>query len=591
MNEIKEMKSQALMIGAVLGLALAAIVVRLWQVQVIDSASYRRLAQINAARTMPVIAPRGVIYDRYGKLLVGNKPVFSVYVLQSETKNRQYLIKKLAALLSMQAEEIEKRLNEKKARPFDPVIIKENTPIDAVTRIEEERSGLEGVVVSVRPVRVYPNKSIAAHVLGYIGEVTALDIEKDSGKLLGSGDLIGKAGIEKIYDAYLRGSNGGERASINIFGSSGQMKDAQESVPGKNLKLTIDLDLQKTAEKALGSSNGAVVVLDPSNGDVLALVSHPSYDPNIFSGPISPSTWKQLSGGNHPFLNRALSVYPPGSIFKAITISAVLERALAKPGETFFCPGYFKLGQRTAKCWKTKGHGTLTLMEGLVQSCDIVFYNMGLRAGPDRLADLAKGFGLGERTGIDLPSEAKGVVPDSAWKKRVYKEPWYPGDSINYGIGQGFLWVTPLQMVNVYASIANGIARFEPHLVTDIRDREGEEIYLYKPKRIGDVPVSQKNLVLVRSALHDVVSRGTGRAARIITFEAAGKTGTAENPRKPPHAWFVCYAPYNEPQIAIAAFVEHGMHGDQVTARIAHDILKWYLDNRVSRTGPDTRFP
>lgn len=567
---------------AVLAAVLVALTLRLWILQIIDHRSYLRISWANAAQSMPLVAPRGIIYDRYGNVLVANKAVFSVYILQTHIKDRNLVLRTLSDILSVPQSEIEKKLSEKKARPFDPILIKQNVPKDIVSRLEEKKHLLEGVVVNIRPVRVYPNGSMAAHVLGYIGEVSASDIEKYPALNIRQGDLIGKTGVEKVYDAYLRGTNGGERLSISSYGRASQERGVEDPIPGKNIRLTIDLELQKAAEEALAGNTGTVVVLDIVSGEVLAMASHPSYDPNIFSAPISPQEWKKIYSRNKPFLNRSVNSYPPGSIFKTVSLSAAIEKDLFKASDRFFCPGFFKQGARTARCWKAGGHGHLDLYEGLVQSCNVVFYQVGLRTGPDVLAEFAERYGLGQITGIDLPSESAGIVPSSSWKKRIYKESWYPGDSLNYAIGQGFLWVTPLQMTNMYASIGNGSERYEPHVILDIKDRSNNVLFSYRPKVIGGVPVSEKDLEIIRSALHDVVVRGTGRAARIVSFEAAGKTGTAENPRKPAHAWFMCYAPYDRPKIAVGAFVEHGQHGDQVTARIAGKVLDWYHLNRVA---------
>lgn len=571
----------ALILLALLAAVIFVLVVRLVIVQMFDHRAYLRASRINAAQSMPLVAPRGIIYDRYGKVLVANRAVFSVYVLQTHIKDRGLLIRMLSELLSMPQPEIDKKLSERKARPFDPILIRQNVPKEAVARLEEKKHLLPGVVVNIRPVRVYPNGKLAAHVLGYIGEVTSDDIDRFPAINLRQGDLIGKTGIERVYDAYLRGVNGGERLSISSYGRASAEKGIQDPVPGKNIRLSLDVELQRAVETALEGSNGAVVVMDVSNGEVLAMASNPGYDPNIFSAPISTQQWRNMYSRGNPFLNKAINPYPPGSIFKVVSMSAALEKGLFRPSDGFFCPGFFQQGTRVAKCWKLEGHGHLDLYEGLVQSCNVVFYQVGLKTGPDLLADLSEKYGLGQTTGIDLPSESAGIVPSSSWKKKVYKENWYPGDSLNYGIGQGFLWVTPLQMTNLYASIANGRERFEPHLLLDITDRDGSGIFSYIPKAIGSVPVSADNLDTIRNALHDVVSRGTGRAAKVPSFEASGKTGTAQNPRNPPHAWFVCYAPHDTPRIAVGSFVEYGQHGNQVTAQIANKVLDWYYKNRV----------
>lgn len=568
---------------AVLLCLLLILASRLWYLQIIKNQAYYRLAQLNAAHSMPVIAPRGVIYDRYGKLLVGNKAIFTAYIIQSEIKNKEFLLDRVSKLLGVPRSTIVQNLKRKRSRPFDPVLIRDDIPLETVVKLEEQKLSLLGLVVNTKPVRVYPGRSLAAHVLGYIGEVTAEDIERSGSSDMRSGDLIGKSGVEKIYDQYLRGINGGQRMATESYGRPTAVRGFSDPQPGKNLTLSVDLELQRACEAALGHDPGTVIVLDVSNGEVLSLASYPNYDPNIFSAPVKDSVWKDLQKKSHPFLNRGLNAYPSGSVFKVVTLSAALENKLSNVSEYFNCPGYFKLGGRTAKCWKAGGHGHLSLLEGLVYSCNVVFYKLGLKIGPDVLHDLSSKLGLGQRTGIDLPAEAYGIVPSSQLKKKTFKESWYPGDSINYAIGQGFLWVTPIQMANLYALIANEKNRYEPHVIKSINDRNGEELFSYKPKIIGNLPVSENTLAAVKQALRDVVAKGTGRAADLASFEAAGKTGTAENPAGAAHAWFICYAPYKNPRIVVAAFVEHGAHGDQVTARIAKKVLSWYSEHRVRK--------
>ncbi|MEK7375872.1 MAG: penicillin-binding transpeptidase domain-containing protein, partial [Candidatus Margulisiibacteriota bacterium] len=298
---------------------------RLWYLQIVKNQPYYRLAQLNAAHTMPVIAPRGVIYDRYGKLLVGNKAIFTAYIIQSEIKNKEFLLDRVSKLLAVPKENIIQKLGQKRNRPFDPVLIKDDISLETVVKLEEHKESLLGLVVNTKPVRVYPGRSLAAHVLGYIGEVSAEDIERAGSSDIRSGDLIGKSGVEKIYDQYLRGINGGQRMLIESYGRPTSVRGFSDPQPGKNLILTIDLELQKSCEAALGQDPGAVIVLDPSNGQVLSLASYPSYDPNIFSSPVENSVWKALQKKSHPFLNRGLSAYPSGSVFKVVTLSAALE--------------------------------------------------------------------------------------------------------------------------------------------------------------------------------------------------------------------------------------------------------------------------
>jgi penicillin-binding protein 2 len=309
------------------------------------------------------------------------------------------------------------------------------------------------------------------------------------------------------------------------------------------------------------------------------MASYPNYDPNIFAEPMDLAEWAKLDKRGHPFMNRAISVYPPGSTFKVVTLSGALMENAAKLSETFDCKGTFRLGNRVAKCWREEGHGVLNILEALVWSCDVVFYELGLRDGPSVMSRYAFEYGLGKRTGIDLPSEADGFIPTEDWKKRALGEPWVRGDSINMAIGQGFIQVTPLQMADLYSGIAAG-KRFRPYVVKNVFDRDGSVIFSAEAIEIGGIPISGKNLDLLRSALRAVIARGTGIAAKVQGIPAAGKTGTAENPGKA-HAWFMCYAPYENPEIAIVSFVAQGEHGDRASAYIARDILNWYKKNRL----------
>lgn len=559
------------------GLVMVLLALRLLQLQVIEGDKYRRVADENAARTVPAPAARGVIYDRNGKVLVENRPIFSVQVMPqllavSDAAKKKAVLARLGAILG------DKLVF--KPSSSKPIIIKDQIARETAVRIEEQKNALDGVVVSVRPVRFYPHGNTASHLLGYVGEIEPDDLARRREQGYRPGDLIGKDGVEKLYDRLIRGVDGGKKIEVDVAGTPTRLLGILEAVPGAQVKLTIDVDLQEAAEKALGNKPGAVVVQDPWSGEVLALVSHPNYDPNIFIDPKNPRRAAALLDPRHPFMNRALGIYPPGSTFKVVTLSAALQEQLTKTTETLFCPGYYNINGRVARCWKEGGHGRITVLEGLTQSCDVVFYELGRRLGPDRLAGYARQYGLGERTGIDLPQEKKGLVPDTAWKRDVWQAPWYSGESINYGIGQGYLQLTPIQLAGIYGTIATG-KRMKPYIVSQIKDRHGEVLYHREQVQAGNAPVTEPIINFIRKALRDVVDRATGRAAKIDGLFAAGKTGTAENPGLP-HAWFVCYAPTDKPQIVITAFVEHGQHGDRSAAYVARDILTWYRDNRLA---------
>lgn len=549
---------------------------RLVQVQLADHGRYARLALENAAKTVPETAPRGVIVDSYGKVLVENRPIFSVqilpHVLRKLPAAEQARVMNLLGGLLGQPIRLTTTANE-------PIIIKDKVSRETAIKIEERHRQLPGVIVASRAAREYPHGSLAAHLLGYVGEIEAAELLELKEQGYRRKDVVGKDGIEKYYDRQIRGRDGGKKVEVNVHGLPVRLLESLEPEPGGDVKLTLDLGLQQAAEKALGRREGGVVVLDVRNGRVLALASFPNYDPNIFTDPLQSRKWDALSLGRHPFVNRALALYPPGSVFKVVTLAAALQENVAGPDEMFYCPGYYKIHNRIARCWKSDGHGSLNTMTGLVESCNVVFYELGRRLGPDKLAEYARKFGLGSRSGIDLPQEKRGTIPDREWKKTVLKEPWHEGDSINYGIGQGFVQVTPLQLAAAYAGLASGVF-YRPFVVDEIRGPDGSVVYKGESRALGRPPVSSGNLERVRGALRRVVSEGTGRRAEIEGFPAAGKTGTAENPGKP-HAWFVCYAPVGDPRIAVAVFIAHGEAGDQAAAQAACDILLWYRDYRT----------
>ena len=575
------MINQKQILGAVISVVFVLLCLRLVQLQITEHGKYKKLAIENAAKTVPEPAPRGVIYDRYGKVLAENRPVFSVrvlpYVLSGKTPAEKERI--LGLLSKLLGGEIEFKVS-----ASEPIIVKDNIPLETAIQVEERKSELEGVVVSSHPVRLCPYGSVASHVLGYVGEIEKEELEILREKGYRMGDIIGKDGVEKNYDKLLRGTDGGKKIEVDVYGTPLKILESMEPVVGADMKLTIDIELQQTAEKALGKQEGAIVVVDPRSGEILALASYPNYDPNIFTDPLENWKWKQIKEEKHPFMNRALAIYPPGSIFKVVTLAAALEEKRASPDEVINCRGYYRVLNRIANCWLGGGHGPISVKEGLVWSCDVVFFELGRRLGPDILAQYAQKFGLGERTGIDLPQEKKGSIPTQSWKEKYLKEPWYEGDSINYGIGQGFVQVTPLQMALVYAAIASGNI-YRPYVVAEIKDRSGEILYKGNKEIVGHAPLSQEHLELIRTALREVVKRGTGVAARVQGLPAAGKTGTAENPGKA-HAWFICYAPYDDPEILITAFVAHGEHGDRASAYAARDILTWYKENRLQKSYP-----
>ncbi len=542
---------------------------RLFDLQVFKFDQYNRFADENAARITPIRAPRGVIYDRSEKVIVQNRPVFSLFFFPNKTEDANRVLELLSYKLGQSVEELKDKIANSKALSYQGIKLATNIPSQLVSKIKEDQAILTGVRVVVSPLREYPYKQIGIQLLGFIGEINRKELNQLEKYGYRIGDLVGKGGIEKQYDKYLKGVAGGEKMAVDAFGRPIKLVESLDPLPGNNVVLTVDQEMQKAVEEILGYKNGAVVVLDPNSGEILAMVSHPAYDPT--------KSWKEIDQRNHPFMNRALTAAPAGSIFKPIVLQAALENNIFSKDEQIICKGYRKVGNRFQRCWKKEGHGRISFIEGLVWSCDVAFYELGVRLGVEKISALTKKYGFGKRTGIDLPHEKRGLVPSIEWKKKKYRLPWYEGDTINYAIGQGFLLVTPLQMASYYGELAVG-RRYRPYVVKKIINQENEVLFSNEPELISESRVSDE----VKSALREVVRRGTGVAANVYGLPASGKTGTAENPGLP-HAWFVSYAPYDKPEIVISVFIEHGEHGDKAPAYVTREILKWYKKFRLKR--------
>ncbi len=550
-------------------LVFAVIFARLFQLQVWQGARNRRIADGNRIRVVRQSAPRGEILDRRGRVLAGNRVAFSVCVVPEELSVAGYSdpVAGLAKLLGLPEKEVRRRLEQVEETRAQPIAVWRNAPAEAVARLEEQSVYITGVTVLSNAVRNYPNGPLAAHVLGHVGEISAEELAALGDRGYRPGDLIGKTGVEKIAEEALRGRAGGEQVEVDARGRKVRTLGAVTPKSGRRVWLTLDLDLQRAAEEALGKHAGAVVAMDPNTGEVLALVSHPAYDPNLFAGSLTKRDWQRLTGSGHPQLNRAVdSCYPPGSVFKPITAAAALEEGKADLDSRYYCSGSLSLGKWRLRCWKKGGHGAITFLEGFAQSCNVMFALLGRAVGPEKLAEEARRFGLGRKTGIDLPQERSGLVPDPEWKKRKRKESWYPGDTCQMAIGQGDLLVTPLQVAEEFAAIANGGRLVRPHVISRI---EGEE-QSAKSMRATSLGLKKTTLADLRRCLKAVVAPG-GTAERIASdrYAIAGKTGTAENSSGKPHAWFAGYAPADNPRLVVVVIVEHGGHGGLVAAPIA----------------------
>ncbi|MBI3989839.1 MAG: penicillin-binding protein 2 [candidate division NC10 bacterium] len=562
-------------------LALLILLLRLWQLQILEGDRYYELSTQNRLRIRPVEAPRGFILDRNGEILVENKATFDVLVTPEDIPDLEQAASIIGEVLEMDPEEVRWRIQEAaKVSPYQPFILRKAIDERTMVAVEERKLELPGVSLRVRPIRAYPIGGGAANLLGYVREVSRAQLEREEFQDLRPGASIGQAGIERSYDTFIRGMDGGEQVEVDALGRVVRFLERLEPRSGYNISLTIDKRIQEAAEKAFEGKAGSVVAINPKTGEVLAFVSRPSYDPNVFAQRLSLLEWQQLiTDPNHPFQNRPLQAsYPPGSVFKLITAIAALEKGAITPDTKFTCPGYFVLGNHRFECWKKGGHGTLNLYQAIAKSCNVYFYNVALRTGAQEIIRVAREFGLGEPLGIGLEEEAKGFLPSLDGG-----QPWYPGNTVMLGIGQGMVATTPFQLLSLVSGIANGGTIYRPAFVKQIVSLEGEVVEEFSSQVLRKANVNPEVLAIIRRGMWGVVNEGgTGGLAKLPRVEVAGKTGTAQVVRKmkgapkdlKDHAWFVAFAPYGDPTIALVVNVEHGGMGGQVAAPIGRAILE-----------------
>jgi penicillin-binding protein 2 len=497
------------------------------------------------------------------------------------------ILKKLSEILNLNYPSMLAKVRSSIRQPLNSILLAESVPLPQVFYLAEEKVNLPGVNIEVEPKRHYLYRNFASHLLGHLGEIGPKELGALSGAGYRLGDIIGKSGVEKIYDNFLRGKSGGRQIEIDANGRQLRIINSVLPEEGDTLILALDERIQKLCEDSLEGKAGAICAIDPANGEVLALVSKPDFDPSLFTERLSPSHTQQLfTDQGLPMFNRAIqSQYAPGSLFKIVTAIAALEEKVIRPDETMTmrCRGTFRIGNREFKCWKEGGHGRLDIVQAIAQSCDIFFYQLGLRVGADKIAQYAQMLGLGKGLGISLPSEAMGLVPDSTWKKIHFGEKWYPGDTANMSIGQGYLEVSPLQMVSLISMIANGGTIYKPLVVKKIIDGRGKIIETFQPEVIGKPRISSETLSIIRKGLREAVLSGTSQVVKFKGLSVAGKTGTAQNPHGEDHAWFICYAPEEAPVIALAILVEHGGHGASAAAPLARQILNGVFTLQVEK--------
>jgi penicillin-binding protein 2 len=588
--ELSELQRRLAVLRMGLLLIVALLGIRLWHLQVREGPYYRDLSENNRTRQVLLEPARGLIYDRHGVLLANNVPSFSLYVTLEDVKDREALIQKLTDLLGLDPALVRKKLTGKGSKLL-PRKIKDRLTLRDATVIESHRLDLPGVMIQVESQRNYPGGVTAAHVLGYVGEISAEQLEKPEFADLHQGSIVGQYGVEKSYDRHVRGQAGQKSVEVDALGHEKKAVVVEPPQAGNDLYLTIDVRLQKVAESLLGEESGAIVALDPTNGDILAMASRPAFDPNVLSRELTAKQWVEIvQDEGRPLNNRASQgQYPPGSTFKVPMAVAALETHTMSPSSTVRCNGGYQFGKRLYHDWKAGGHGLVDLHAALVHSCDVYFYTVGQRMGIDVMAEYGKEFGLGQGTGVELPSERTGIMPSTAWKQKTKNEPWLPGETISAAIGQGYVTVTPLQMASLIGTVANDGVSFRPRLVQAIMDRTTGHLQELPAVPRGKVNAKPETFRLIKEALADVVKVGTATRAKSSVVTIAGKTGTAQTaalrtgpekdiPKKfRDHAWFVAFAPVESPKIAVAVLAEHMGHGGSAAAPLAKEVIETYM--------------
>lgn len=568
---------------------------RLFYLQIIEGGYYQAKAEGNRLRMVTMTAARGIMYDRNGQILVGSRPAYTVSIMPSGKDVAPEEVTKLAGYLNKPAAEIQKKISDNKDG-YEPIRIATDVPMDVVTNIEEHSHELPGISIDVEPLRYYPYNTMASQLFGYVGEVSEEELaeikQENPNTLVGAGTILGRSGLESMYDDVLRGVDGGKQLEVDATGRPVEEVERKNTIPGSDIHLTINVNLQKAAEEAvrnqidqlraqgIPAQGAAVVALDPNTGAVLAMVSSPEFNPNWFSQGITTAQWNQLNNDkNHPFDNKVISgEYPPGSPFKIVTGVAALDLKKVTPEEQIFDSGrHWLIDKRNAE---GEALGWLDFNTALAKSDNVYFYEMGNRVGIENIDKYAKYFGLGEKTGIKLYGEAAGNLASPEYKRKVFDQDWYLGETFDAAIGQSFTLVTPIQMAVLLSQVANGGIRYQPYVVSRVDNKDGTPAEIFGPKKLGVLPVPKNVMDLVRNGLRDVTAEGgtAGDIFKGFPISVAGKTGTAENAHGQDHGWFVAYAPYDKPRIVVVALVEQGSFGAGSAGPIVRDILAAFFN-------------
>lgn len=596
-------RKRLLIFSVVAAVFFLMLVLRLWYLQVISYDRYTERSLRNRTRVLSLAAPRGPIYDRDGILLVDNRPSFGISVMRQDVDNREALLQELALLLEIDVSILEERWKKGKRFPiYRPVPLAEDVPRSVMERVLEHNRDLPGILVEIRPVRDYLEKGSEAHLIGYLGEVTENELDQDLFEGLQPGDYVGKLALEKTYERYLHGEKGQRLVEVDVKGKLLRQLEVDQAIPGNKIFLTISRAVQRAADQAFGDQSGAAVALDVHTGEVLAMLSRPTFDPALFARGIESEEWSQLlKDSRHPLQNKVLSgLYSPASTFKMVVALAALREGIVNKRRVIDCDGSFVLGDSRFRCWKKDGHGKTDLKKALRESCDVWFYQVGLELGIDKLEVAAREFGLGAPVGFPLAGEKAGVIPSRNWKRQRFNQPWYGGETVIASIGQGYVLTTPIQLAVMTAALANHGKIMQPQIIRRIEDWDGKLLMEAEPQLVRQVEFSENAWKLIDKGLVAAVNEphGTGWAARLDGVKVAGKTGTSQVVRRKsdeeeeadnqqevpyrfrPHALFVAYAPADNPEIAVAVVVEHGQHGGSTAGPIAKAMLSSYFRNK-----------
>jgi penicillin-binding protein 2 len=562
---------------------MTVLVLRFGYLQIVEAGRYQVAAEDNSVRLFPLPAPRGEITDRNGEVLATSQPSFRASLvprqLPEESAERDAAVAALVAELDLDEGWLAGRLAESWETPYTPLRLKGGLSTSEVARLEEKRTHLPGLLIEEEPLRVYPFGNLASHVLGYIGEISLLEMS-DLGESYMAGDLVGKYGVEAACQRYLKGTNGGLEVEVDANGRQVKLRGRRPPLAGNRVVLTIDRRLQARCEELLGDRGGAIVVMGAKTGEILAMATSPRFDPNWFAaGRITTPRWQKLiNDPRSPLQNRATqALYSPGSVFKIVTASAALETGELTADKTYECAGVFMIKVWPYRCWnEIVGHGWLTVEQALVHSCDIFFYKTGLALKVDLMAKYAEMFGFGEVTGIDLPGEKSGHVPTRAWKERIFHLPWFPGNTVQLSIGQGYLISTPLQLVQLFDLTAMQGRAMRPHVLKRVENLAGQPVQEISPQVSRRISIAKSTWDLVRRGLWGCVNyrSGTGYRAHLPNLSVSGKTSTIQNPHGEDHAAFGAWAPSEDPEVVVVTFIEHGLAGGTLAALLSRSVLE-----------------